>query len=227
VEAYRTEEEQIEAIKNWWNDNGKGIVAAVVVGVVASVGWQWWQGSQVDKSERASLVYNELIELSANNDLSPAQQVRVDELAATLKEDFGGTGYAKLADLVIAAELVERGEAERAYATLEALENDVASDPTLYGLVKLRRARLQATVNDAQSALVTLETLVQGEYAALARMAMSDIELNEGNYESALTQLNLALALNEDLTRTPEIQDRVAYLESRIGSASAADGEAQ
>ena len=227
MEAYRTEEEQIEAIKNWWNDNGKGIVAAVVVGVVASVGWQWWQGSQVDKSERASLVYNELIELSANNDLSPAQQVRVDELAATLKEDFGGTGYAKLADLVIAAELVERGEAERAYATLEALENDVASDPTLYGLVKLRRARLQATVNDAQSALVTLETLVQGEYAALARMAMSDIELNEGNYESALTQLNLALALNEDLTRTPEIQDRVAYLESRIGSASAADGEAQ
>ncbi len=227
MEAYRTEEEQIEAIKNWWNDNGKGIVAAVVVGVVASVGWQWWQGSQVDKSERASLVYNELIELSANNDLSPAQQVRVDELAATLKEDFGGTGYAKLADLVIAAELVERGEAERAYATLEALENDVASDPTLYGLVKLRRARLQATVNDAQSALATLETLVQGEYAALARMAMSDIELNEGNYESALTQLNLALALNEDLTRTPEIQDRVAYLESRIGSASAADGEAQ
>lgn len=227
MEAYRTEEEQIEAIKNWWNDNGKGIVAAVVVGVVASVGWQWWQGSQVDKSERASLVYNELIELSADNELSPAQQVRVDELAATLKEDFGGTGYAKLADLVIAAELVERGEAERAYATLEALENDVASDPTLYGLVKLRRARLQATVNDAQSALATLETLVQGEYAALARMAMSDIELNEGNYESALTQLNLALALNEDLARTPEIQDRVAYLESRIGSASAADGEAQ
>jgi len=227
VEAYRTEEEQIEAIKNWWNDNGKGIVAAVVVGVVASVGWQWWQGSQVDKSERASLVYNELIELSANSELSPAQRVRVDELTATLKEDFGGTGYAKLADLVIAAELVERGEAERAYATLEALENDVASDPTLYGLVKLRRARLQATVNDAQSALATLETLVQGEYAALARMAMSDIELNEGNYESALTQLNLALALNEDLTRTPEIQDRVAYLESRIGSASAADGEAQ
>jgi predicted negative regulator of RcsB-dependent stress response len=227
VEAYRTEEEQIEAIKNWWNDNGKGIVAAVVVGVVASVGWQWWQGAQVDKSERASLVYNELIELSADNELSPAQQVRVDELAATLKEDFGGTGYAKLADLVIAAELVERGEAERAYATLEALENDVASDPTLYGLVKLRRARLQATVNDAQSALATLETLVQGEYAALARMAMSDIELNEGNYESALTQLNLALALNEDLTRTPEIQDRVAYLESRISSASDADGEAQ
>jgi predicted negative regulator of RcsB-dependent stress response len=168
-----------------------------------------------------------LIELSANSELSPAQQVRVDELAATLKEDFGGTGYAKLADLVIAAELVERGEAERAYATLEALENDVASDPTLYGLVKLRRARLQATVNDAQSALATLETLVQGEYAALARMAMSDIELNEGNYESALTQLNLALALNEDLTRTPEIQDRVAYLESRISSASDADGEAQ
>lgn len=227
MEAYRTEEEQIEAIKNWWNDNGKGIVAAVVVGVVASVGWQWWQGSQVDKSERASLVYNELIELSANSELSPAQQVRVDELAATLKEDFGGTGYAKLADLVFAAELVERGEAERAYATLEALENDVASDPTLYGLVKLRRARLQATVNDAQSALATLETLVQGEYAALARMAMSDIELNEGNYESALTQLNLALALNEDLTRTPEIQDRVAYLESRISSASDADGEAQ
>ena len=227
MEAYRTEEEQVEAIKRWWNDNGKGIAAAVVVGVVASVGWQWWQGSQVEKSEQASVVYNELTELSGAPELTPAQQVRVDELAAILKEDFGSTGYAKLADLVLAAEQVERGKPEQAYATLEALEKDVAADPTLYGMVKLRRARLQASVQDASSALATLETLVQGEYAALARMAMSDIELNEGNYDAALTHLNLALALNEDMSRAPEVQDRIAYLGSRLSETAAVDGEPQ
>ena len=227
MEAYRTEEEQVEAIKRWWNDNGKGIVAAVVVGVVASVGWQWWQGSQIEKSEQASVVYNELTELSGTPELTPAQQVRVDELAAILKEDFGSTGYAKLADLVLAAEQVERGKPEQAHATLEALEKEVAADPTLYGMVKLRRARIQASVQDASSALATLETLVQGEYAALARMAMSDIELNEGNYDVALRQLNLALALNEDLNRSPDIQDRIAYLESRLSGSAPVEGELQ
>ena len=34
------DEADLEALKRWWDENGKGIVAAVVVAVLGTVGWQ-------------------------------------------------------------------------------------------------------------------------------------------------------------------------------------------
>ena len=65
MDAYRTEEEQVEAIKRWWSENGKGVIAAVVIGVLGSVGWQSWQDRQVSQAEAASGIYQELLALSA------------------------------------------------------------------------------------------------------------------------------------------------------------------
>ncbi|GIR69183.1 MAG: hypothetical protein CM15mP74_04340 [Halieaceae bacterium] len=38
------DEADLEALKRWWDENGKGIVAAVVVAVLGTVGWQQYQG---------------------------------------------------------------------------------------------------------------------------------------------------------------------------------------
>ena len=31
MDVYKTEEEQVEAIKKWWQENGKSIIAGVVI----------------------------------------------------------------------------------------------------------------------------------------------------------------------------------------------------
>jgi len=37
VESYRTEEEQVEALKRWWKENGTGILVAILLAVAAGV----------------------------------------------------------------------------------------------------------------------------------------------------------------------------------------------
>ena len=40
MDVYKTEEEQVEAIKKWWNENGKSIIVGIVVGITAIFGWR-------------------------------------------------------------------------------------------------------------------------------------------------------------------------------------------
>ena len=51
------DEADLEALKRWWDENGKGIVAAVVVAVLGTVGWQQYQGFTVSRTEAASDLY--------------------------------------------------------------------------------------------------------------------------------------------------------------------------
>ena len=38
MESYRTEEEQVEALKRWWDENGRSTMTAVVLALVAGFG---------------------------------------------------------------------------------------------------------------------------------------------------------------------------------------------
>ena len=45
-DSYRTEEEQVEALKAWWRENGKSTVVAIAMAVMGVFGWQGWQKQQ-------------------------------------------------------------------------------------------------------------------------------------------------------------------------------------
>ena len=47
------DEADLEALRRWWDENGKSIVVAVVVAVLGTVGWQQYQGFTVSKAEAA------------------------------------------------------------------------------------------------------------------------------------------------------------------------------
>ena len=48
-----TEEEQIEALKRWWDDNGKQTILAIVLTVGGYFGWQAWT-QHVDEQAAAA-----------------------------------------------------------------------------------------------------------------------------------------------------------------------------
>ncbi|HIQ40770.1 MAG TPA: tetratricopeptide repeat protein, partial [Sulfurivirga caldicuralii] len=62
MSRYETDEEQWEAIKQWWKENGKLIVLAAIVGVGAVTGWNMWQQNQYQKAVLASSTF-ELLQL--------------------------------------------------------------------------------------------------------------------------------------------------------------------
>ena len=84
MDTYRSDEEQIEALKSWWNDNGKAVIAAIVIGISGSLGWQWWQARAIEQANLASELYQELMEVSQQEVQTDRTRASIDELAATL-----------------------------------------------------------------------------------------------------------------------------------------------
>src|SRR5690606_41345251 len=52
-----TDEEQIEALRAWWRENGRAIIAGVVIAIVALIGWQQWDAYKQRRAELASQDY--------------------------------------------------------------------------------------------------------------------------------------------------------------------------
>ena len=80
----RQDEADLEALKRWWDENGKGIVAAVVVAVLGTVGWQQYQGFTASKAEAASDLYASMLAVQIEGDDSE----QIAALAAQLRDIF-------------------------------------------------------------------------------------------------------------------------------------------
>ena len=37
------DEEQLEALKKWWSESGKGVLAGLGIGLAGVLGWSSWQ----------------------------------------------------------------------------------------------------------------------------------------------------------------------------------------
>ena len=63
MDTYQSEEEQVEALRKWWQENGKSTMAAIVVALAASFGWQSWKEHRSTQAEIASSVYQDMLEV--------------------------------------------------------------------------------------------------------------------------------------------------------------------
>ena len=61
MDGYRTDEEQVEQLKKWWNENGKSIIGGIAIGLIAIFGWRGWQDHQVTQGEQASNLYEQMV----------------------------------------------------------------------------------------------------------------------------------------------------------------------
>ena len=48
------DEADLEALKRWWDENGKGLVGAVAVAGLGTLGWQQYQDYSSSQVEAAS-----------------------------------------------------------------------------------------------------------------------------------------------------------------------------
>jgi len=86
---YETEEQQVEALKSWWAENGRAVIAGVVIGVVIIGGWSFWKNRVESKTVAASDAYSRAIEAVTQGDSNSAL-----ELADEVQDDFPGHLYA-------------------------------------------------------------------------------------------------------------------------------------
>ena len=61
IDDLLNEHEQSERVRSWIRNNALGLVGGVALGLGAIVGWQWWQGKQVQGQMDANVRYTAAI----------------------------------------------------------------------------------------------------------------------------------------------------------------------
>ncbi|MGH1469635.1 MAG: YfgM family protein [Cellvibrionaceae bacterium] len=189
-----TEEEQIEAAKRWWNENGRSVVIGVVVAVVGYFGWQGLQSQQKVAKENASLLFEDMMQAAVaepGQTISEDQRLKAQAIAEELKEDHSGSLYSNNAALWMAKLAVESNDLEKAHAELEWVINNEANEGVEL-IARLRLAQVQYAQKEFDKALSTLDSSKAGPF---------DPSFNElrGDIYVAQEKIDLAIELYEKI----------------------------
>ena len=178
----RTEEEQIEAIKKWWKENGTQTIVAVVLVVGGWFGYQGYESQQQATGEAASAIYQEMLEL--NNSEKEEDQGRRAQILDQLKNEFGSTPYAQFAALFKAKDAVEAKDFDAAIAELTYVK-DTASDESLIHLATVRLARVLNDQNQSEEALALLNVENVGAFEFNYQDVKGDVLMKLGRKDEA------------------------------------------
>lgn len=177
MEVFENENEQMEAVKRFFAENGKALIVGVVLGIGALVGWRVWNSNQAENASAASLGYQTLSsELQADK---PQALEALQKFAAENKSIYGS-----FASLELAQKFADKNELNQ---TAKALENSLANtkDANLQALINLRLARVQIQQKEADAALKTLETIKGESWAALVADLRGEALLSKGDRQGA------------------------------------------
>jgi predicted negative regulator of RcsB-dependent stress response len=180
------EQEQLEALKAWWKDNGSFVLGTLLVVVVAKGGWRGWQYYQNKQSTEAATLYAEFTRQLQSNDAK-----RVNDAAAAVMEKYSGTAYASRAALM-AAQVNEYGkDIARAKTQLQwAIEH--AGEATLKDVAHLRLAAILLDEQAYDDAMKLLNAAHPDSFNGLYADLKGDVLSAQGKTDEARTAYKLA-----------------------------------
>jgi predicted negative regulator of RcsB-dependent stress response len=211
VDSYRTEEEQVEALRRWWDENGKSVIAGIIIALGVSGGWQYWQSYSKSQAESASSLYQDMLQNASGVELSDEQRSRALDTAEALKSGFGNSAYAQFAALHMARLAVEVGELEVAEAELRWILTDSRPGPDVKAVTQQRLARILAARGEGDQALAMLES-ADSPYATSYAMSRGDILMQMGRTDEA----RLAYEQARLLAATADRPLNLAQLEQKL-----------
>jgi predicted negative regulator of RcsB-dependent stress response len=155
VAEMKTEEEQVEALKRWWQENGKSLILTIAVSVGGVLSWNAYQDHQTNESELASVYFQQLMTSAPAGQLGETEIAEIRYNSDLLKKEFSASTYAQFAALMIARVEVQEGNLAAATTELEwviAQQGDVE----VRTLATLRLAKLLGAQNQYDEALALL-----------------------------------------------------------------------
>ncbi|MGF1749849.1 YfgM family protein [Vibrio cionasavignyae] len=180
MELYDSEEQQVEAIKDWWQENGKAVVLGVVVGLGGLFGWRFYQDSAIQAQEAASEQYTSVVEAIT------AQGVDASAEVQSFIDTSKATEYSVLAALQLAKAQVEAGELDQALVQLQWAQANT-KDAAVSPLVTYRIARIMAEQENIDGARVELDKITDEAWAGRVAELRGDIAINAGERDVAYT----------------------------------------
>jgi predicted negative regulator of RcsB-dependent stress response len=188
VDEYSSDLEQEEALRNWWKENWRWVSTGIVLGLLAIVGWKYWENQKLMRADSAAQAFSDLgVAVAAGN------QEKIEQLVKTLDTEYAGSPYGDQAHLVLAQSFVASGKFEQAAAELK-LVADKSKDAPLAQVAQLRLARVQLQLGHHDEALALLNVSKAGAFAAQVQEVRGDVLLAKGDRSGARLAYQAAMS---------------------------------
>lgn len=209
MSEHLTEEEQLEALKRWWDENGKSTVIGVVLAVAGYFGWEGYQAQQQNAAEAASLNYQNLVEamqaqIGSQAAPSEEQQATARHLAKILKEEHPSSLYAAQAALFMAQQAQQQGDLDKAAEELQWILEAGVERP-LELLVTSRLARIQFAQQNYDGAIATAADADSGVFKAAFAEIRGDALLAKGDAQAARAAYQMAINNLQSADRSRQV----------------------
>ena len=182
-----TDDEQVEKLKKWWQENGKAVIAGVIIGVGGLFGYRGWVDYQNDQAEAASAEFTAMVEAINADNLDTAQQKAGDIIS-----NYADSEYAVLASLTLAKVYVEQSSFDQAETELQKVVGKISNEP-LGLLARKRLAAVQLQLQQYDKALSTLSFDFPEQFEASVEELKGDIYNFKGEAKSAVDAYKRAL----------------------------------
>jgi predicted negative regulator of RcsB-dependent stress response len=189
--AYDLEEqEQLDALKAWWQANSNKVLGVLTVAIACFAAIQGWKYYQSKQSIEASTEYQQLIQTDSK-DIKTIQGI-----SSQLMEKYTSTPYAGRAALIAAKANYQAKDIKSAKAQLEwAVKN--AKEPQMQTLARLQLAAIQYEEKNYDAAIATLSAKHDAGFDGLYADLRGDVLAAQGKkdearaaYKEALTKLD-------------------------------------
>jgi predicted negative regulator of RcsB-dependent stress response len=215
------EQEQLDALKAFWNKQGNLITWTLVLVLAAFAGWNGWQWYQRDQAQKAGAMFDELDRAAAAGDADRAGRVFAD-----LRERYPRTAFAEQGGLLTARVQFEKGQADAARTTLNWVA-DHAIEDEMRTVARLRLAALQAEAKQPDDALKTLAAAPAPGFEALVDDRRGDILLAQGKTAEARAAYEAAYkAMGERVDYRRLVEAKLTALGAAPMAAASAASEA-
>ncbi len=174
-----TDQEQVDMIKKWWNDYGKFIAIAVVVGLLIGFGWRYYNQHELQRAEQASAIYQSM-GLASEQKNANAVKTYADQLTA----QYPKSPYASLANFLLAKEMVGVNNLNGALMHLQWVVKN-SKIKSYQQMARLRAARVLLAQKQPEKAMKMLAVVNDKNFAPLISSVKGDIYSAQGKQKMA------------------------------------------
>lgn len=177
MEVYTNENDQVDAIKRFFANNGVALVVGLVLGVGAVFGWNYWQSHKTNVLQESAQKFESV---STQLHSGSAQGIEAAQKFAAETNDV----YSAMIGLELAQVAVDKGDLAMAEKSL-AGALDKAKTEDMADLINLRLARVQLALGNADAALASIGNIKAKSWQAAAQDVRGDALLQKGDIAGA------------------------------------------
>lgn len=190
MSEYETEEQQVEALKKWWKENGSSLIVGLFVGVSALFGWRYFEEQNNAHAINGSDLYMQVMQNAAVQ----AIDEKTMDIHNQLINEYSDTPYAALASLALAKTEYEKDNVDGAIAQLE-LAVKHANDEITKQIASLRLVSIYLEQKKYDDALALLNMKHDAAYDAQYEELKGDVYNASGDLAQARMAYDKAINL--------------------------------